>query len=458
MANLNPLDIRINDISIEKFNKKDKISLLPQVIETTIYQSIWEPVVKAEMLINDPIGLLSNYPLTGEELITIRYEQIVGSRDDRSSEKTLKFIIKGVRNFFIGDRARSTGYIIDLVSPYALQNLKKYVSHSYYDTVEDMAEKVYNEYLADETYSLYKIKKSFRKEKSAKVRHLIVPNLRPFAGMKWLAKHAVSKDFETNFTYLFYEDLQQFNFITVQQLVKEAKAIKDTIIKKKYVYASDTEIYRKDKNSDPDQEYRLITNMTFNRRLATVNKLAGGYFQNELLEISMIQKNFNSTVTELANTEVTPNALGSSPLNTPEYITYVKNQAEGTEYANRIRYIINNYEDFSDEGKSQPSYRLKFGNTTKYMHALNQLDITITVPANMNLRAGDIIYVDIPEMHGFNQVNKDKFLSGLFLVSEVKTTISSAGRAICSLRINKDSYTEALFKDMLYNKDEDSRR
>jgi len=62
MANLNPLGINISKIEIEKFNKKDKMSLMPQFMELTIYQSMFEPAIKAEMLINDPIGLFVNYP------------------------------------------------------------------------------------------------------------------------------------------------------------------------------------------------------------------------------------------------------------------------------------------------------------------------------------------------------------------------------------------------------------
>ena len=66
MANLNPLGIKISNIEIEKFNKRDKMSLMPQFMELTIYQSMFESTITAEMLVHDPIGLFVNYPFTGE--------------------------------------------------------------------------------------------------------------------------------------------------------------------------------------------------------------------------------------------------------------------------------------------------------------------------------------------------------------------------------------------------------
>ena len=132
------------------------------------------------------------------------------------------------------------------------------------------------------------------------------------------------------------------------------------------------------------------------------------------------------------------------------YINYVKNQIEGTEYSNRIRYIINNYEDFDAENRSQPDYRLKVGPSLKYLYALNQIDLTITIPVNMDINAGDVIYCDLPEVHGFNIIEAEKYISGLFIVNEVKHIINVGQKASTSLRIYKDGYLNSLIDSSLY--------
>jgi len=459
MANLNPLNITVSNIEIEKFNKRDKISLLPQFMELTIYQSMFESTIKAEMLVNDPIGLFVNYPFTGEELIIVTYDQVnaggSASYNNAPLSTQLKFIIKGVRDIIIGDRARSLMYIIDLASPQLLQNMRDYVSHAYYGLIEDMAEKVYDEYIAQGTTDLYKIsKKPFVKETSIKSRKMIVPNIRPFHAISWLAKHAVAKENDKHFLYLFYEDLKQYNFVTIQQIIEDALKQKETLRKNKYRYISDIASLSKSTTGDSNQDLRVITNIVNNKRFSSIEKITSGYYQNELFEINMLQKAYASTPTELNETNKYDDnipTLEPFTLNTPGYIKYVKNEKIEKEYSNRVRYIINNFPDVDGQGMGQPSYRSKFGNVAKYMNALNQIDLTITVPANMDLRAGQVIYCDIPENHGFNIVETDKYISGLFIISEVKQVIMQGSLAATTLRIYKDGYFTGLFETSLYN-------
>jgi hypothetical protein len=454
MAELNPLELKITNVWMEKFNFTDKIDIFPQFVEISIYQSIFEPTIKAEMLINDNIGLFANYPFTGEEIITFEYQQLSGYDITKPDNKKIKFIISGVREIGMDDRARAMMYIIDLKSLEFLQNTRKYVSHAYHDLAEDMAEKVYNTYISEDTQDKFKQVKPFIKEESVKIRNLVIPNLRPFQAIQWLAKHAVAKDYENRFLYLFYEDLESFNFVTIQKLIYDAQKNRENLEKNKYRYISDIELadgIAIEQKFSNDYHLRLITNIVNNKRFSSIEKIAGGYYQNELFEISLLQKSYNSTPTEFDVNSKPKYALEQNPLNTKEYIEYVKNKKDKTEYSNRIRYIINNYQDLDDQDKTQPNFRYKYGNATKYLFALNQIDLTITVPANMQLKAGEIIYCDLPETHGFNIVETDKYMSGLYIITEVKQVVSQGNKAATTLRINKDGYLTSLFEKSLYN-------
>lgn len=273
MANLNPLEIQITSITMQKFNGNDKMSLMPQFVELSIYQSIFEPVMKAEMLLNDNIGLFVNYPFTGEEIIDIEYRQLAGIGVSESDTSSIKFIIKGVRDIALDDRARALMYIVDLVSVEFLQNVRKMVSHAFNDLVEDMAEKVYDEYIKKDTEEKFKKVKKFTKEESIKVRNLVVPNLRPFQAIQWLAKHSVAKDYEKHFLYLFYEDNEGFNFVTIQKLIEDAYKEKNAIEQKKYKYISDVESGLTDKQAKPDADLYFISNIVNNKRFSSIEKL-----------------------------------------------------------------------------------------------------------------------------------------------------------------------------------------
>lgn len=451
----NPLQIQITDVKITKFNKTDTMSIFPQFVELVLYQSMFEPVIKAEMFINDKIGMFSNYPFTGEEFIEISYKTLTGINAFTTREKTIKFIIRGVRNIIVDDNARSMMYIIDLTSVEFLQNTRKYVSHAYADLVEDMAEKVYDEYIKNDTQELIGEAKPFVKEESIKVRSLIVPNVRPFQAIQWLAKHAVAKDYEKKFQYLFFENLDGFNFVTLQKLIEDGKRKRGELQSKAFVYRSEVESSYSTKNgaSDPEAPLRMITNLVINKRFSSIEKISSGYYQNELFEVSMLQKAYHVTPTELKpDFDIEKLTLEGAPLNTKGYIEYVKNKVENTEYANRIRYIINNYEDFDGQAKTQPEYRLKVGKAMQNLIALNQIDLTITVPANMDLKAGQVIYIKMPEMHGFNDVQLDLYITGLYIINEVKQVISIGNQAATTLRVYKDGYFTTLYEQSFYNK------
>ena len=459
MANydINPLRVTVSDITIEKFGGKDKMSLMPQFVELTFYQSLFEPSISAELGINDQIGLFVNYPLTGEELITINYQQDSLIEYQSGYKKTLKFIIKGIRNILIDDRARSTLFVMDLVSPFYLQNARKVVSQWYNDRIELSALSLYNDYIGIDTGLLYDIYKPMNVENTIKVRDLIVPSLRPFQALQWLAKQAIAEQPENYFLFMFYEDIDSFNFVTMQSLIEKGLNNKTDLIDKKYKYYADNIISIKDPSGDPEEKLKLITNMIVNKRNSSVEKIVGGYYQNELFEINMLTKSYHSTPTELSETQRdTKFSLERWPLNTPDYIKYVKNANNviNSEYSNRIRYIINNWPEYNTgvkEGESNPMFRQKFGNTAKYLNALNQVDLTITVPANMDFKVGDVIWVDIPENHGFNNVSFDPYISGLFIVVEVKQVLGAGYQAATSLRIYKDGAFNSLLENSQYN-------
>ena len=244
-----------------------------------------------------------------------------------------------------------------------------------------------------------------------------------------------------------------FNFVTLQKLIEDGKKQREQLQNKPYVYRSEVEssYSRKNAASDPDAPSRLITNLAINKRFSSVEKVASGYYQNELFEVSMLQKSFNSTPTELEpDYNLDKLTLEAAPLNTKGYIDYVKNKVENTEYSNRIRYIVNNYDDLDSTGKSQPEYRLKIGKAIQNLIALNQIDLTITVPANLDLKAGQVIYVKMPEMHGFNIVELDLYITGLYIISEVKQVISIGNQAATTLRIYKDGYFTSIIEKSFY--------
>ena len=56
----NPFNVKLEDVIITKFNGSDRMSIMPQVIEFVLYQSIFSPIIKADIVFADAIGLMNN--------------------------------------------------------------------------------------------------------------------------------------------------------------------------------------------------------------------------------------------------------------------------------------------------------------------------------------------------------------------------------------------------------------
>ena len=93
---------------------------MPQVVEFILYQSIFSPILKASLIINDFVNLLNNYPLVGEEIVEVALAQ-ASDQPYESNSYNLKFVISAIKNVSISSNNRQLVYSIDLVSEEEIQ-------------------------------------------------------------------------------------------------------------------------------------------------------------------------------------------------------------------------------------------------------------------------------------------------------------------------------------------------
>lgn len=476
----NPFSVDIVSMTIEKFNGNDKINILPQFIEINIFQSIFSPLMRAELLVYDPIGLFTNYPLSGEEIIRVTYTQEGAGRIIRTpasldgvtfpywrlpassdSARTLHFMITNVTNITPSQDVRSQTYMLNLVSVEMFRGSQIKVSESYNEPVCEAAKKLWDEYVYQPT-RLDQKDVNFTKEffidregfpsYSAQLASteniLVVPMLTPMQAMVYMQKHNVTQNPEVFSVSVFFENFYGYFFTTIQSLIADQIFARQELAEReRFVYLSNSE-NRRFLTEQPGQQNRLISNVVTNKRLGSFDKMVGGYYSSEFYEINAYQRGYQSTrddhLTTNFNAYMYPNKMNNDYYLEAARIHPVL--GEGEERTPHTRYEIVNSDDANYQGR-----REKYNSSIKYLASLNQNDLHITVPGDMTHNVGELIHVEIPEMHGFNDIDLDKYLSGIFIVTEVKHTITISGLAATSMRINKDSYTVPLDNTMKYS-------
>jgi len=447
IENTNPFNIGMYDISMTKHDGSDPMSIAEQVVEFSLFQSIFSPVLKGNLSINDYVGLINNYPMIGEEIITVFLKQ---STDEGENNYKIEFVITAIREILIGNDNRQTVYNVELASKEAYLNSLELVAKAYVSPID----KIIKDVVENNLKSKKKIK--FVND-TKKTRKLVIPNMSPFAAVDWLCNYAVSEDDKKYYTYAFYETLgasnanefraspiiePEFVFKAIQRPTWRAYVDDEALVQAKknpYYYISNIEMMNRDAplyKSMVSQGFdvnRIAKNFKFNKRLTMFEKIVGGYFENEYVEINLQQKDHKITKFNIRDDQYSE--LNNHKLNTVKYIDAIIDHNTNSEKSPKTKYVINNYDD-----QSQPSFRTKWGRDASSFLAYAQVDISLVIYTDLRLRAGDVIWVNIPEFHGFDAAFVDTKLSGYFMISEIKNIVRNDGFTYTTLRLNKDSY------------------
>lgn len=418
----------------------NSINLLSQVHEVTIYESIFESLMRAEIAVYDYIGLFTNFPMTGEEIIIVRYKHV-----GEILTRTWTFAIDSIRHISIEDKNRAVAYIINCVSIEALSNSLAVVQKSYKATPSEIVNQLTNDFIFDRikkfypSYSPPKMDVESNNEPSAV---FVVPALHPLAAIDMLSNLTYAEN-STNYSYLFYQNYEGFNYKTLQALITNPTSLAYAK-ENRYKYLSD-EV--NDRESKLNNEDRLINNLQFNKRHSSIQKLSLGYFNNNLYEINIAQKAFQSTRTKRDQMDIV--TINPHDFNTKEYKQWADSIVEGDEASNRTRYAITTRPEHDSD---YPVYRARYnwGKNLITKAALAQVDVSAVLTNIHKLNAGDMFFLEIPQFHGFENVATDDLVSGYYLISEVKRIIRIGSYQSTVLGLRKDSYNNTVDRFSTY--------
>ena len=173
-----------------------------------------------------------------------------------------------------------------------------------------------------------------------------------------------------------------------------------------------------------------------------------GYFQNKYVEINIAQKSVNITETKPEDIE----NISEHKLNTTTYLgqTPVQNSTD-KEYANRTKYVITTEKE-NDISFPISEMRDRWGRDLIAQMSLSQVDLTVTMIGDTSLSVGELFYLEIPKAHGFNTNEEDDLISGYYVITEKRDTITQDDIFATSLRIQKDSYNASVNRPSKYSK------
>lgn len=445
--------IRITEIIVHKFgtpppaipDNKTSINIFPQVAEIALYESIFTPVMKCELAVIDFVGLIWNFPLAGEEFVTIRYENVGDEFEGVGVQREYTFAIESITSISTAENNRAMSYMINCVSLEGLVNSLGTIQVGYRDTTVRIAEAIYNDHIKARITNIlpnYKHPNIFVEDNSSPQIVRVIPNMYPLAAIDMVNELADTES-ASRYSYLFYQNPNGFHFRTIQGLI-DNEGSRRYAWNNRYKYMSE-EI---PDSGNMENETRIVKNLIFNRRLTSTQKLVTGYHSNNIMEINIAQKAIHSTRRHVDDEEVVK--IYPNQLSTKKYTEWAKSYDTGEEASNRTKYWVTTRPEHDNDYPVIRNGRTIWGKNLITKIGLSQIDVHVAIAGTSRFVAGDLFYLEIPEFHGFNNIEEDSFSSGYYLITEVKHIINTDGYHSTVLRLNKDSYKESIDRESRY--------
>ena len=198
---------RVNQVTVEDVRISaagGDLSLLGQVVSLDIFENIFSPFLTGNMILSDGVGMMKNFPITGREIVTIRYKTPLDTGDVKEAKLQIVSQISRTRTDNRNDVVQ-----LRLLSPFGFSDLNQTVSKSYSGTHSEIVSGIVNDYYgtsvdADATQGDSKYAFTFRKP-SEQIQRLASTSF------------AISKDSKSS-GYVFYETVSGFKFKNLQKL------------------------------------------------------------------------------------------------------------------------------------------------------------------------------------------------------------------------------------------------
>lgn len=202
--------------------------ILTQMVEFSFEEEIFFQCIHGSVRMFDSVDFPTLLPLIGEERISASFtRQIVPDQSNAwlgGKYPPIKFDLQvyAMENKSQGAESRKAqSYTLKYTSNLPFLNVNKRVFTSYKDMkYSDMVKKIYEDYLKeDEPFT-----KPLNVEETKYTKDFCVQNLSPLNAIRKICQRSTSAEDNGNF-YVFYEDRDSYNFVTLGKLLQQDPVI-----------------------------------------------------------------------------------------------------------------------------------------------------------------------------------------------------------------------------------------
>ena len=397
---------KIKDLTL--ITKLGNVNIAGVYQEINIYDSMFMPCIRGEILIQDAIGLSSKLLLDGSEYLSM--EILKGEESGPTTFKKTFRIYKQSNRENINQNSEI--YILHFASEEMIFSEQKKVNQSFNGTYTDIVNVILKKYLGVTSKKLGLI------ENSKGLHTVIVPNLSPFDTMDWLSKRAVDSDSLPNF--LFFENKYGYNFVSLTELIKREPIMNINFEPKNLSVSGGQEFYGA-------REAKIINSTNY------IESIKNGVYSGKFIGIDLLTRKVNINQIDFNQT------YNKTKVHLNKYPNFTTaSNRDGKDAAHMFDSKVSLYafattrKDTSWVKQNDAQTGTNIDDTHAYVFQrapilanLLQTTIHLNIPGNFGVTSGAIINLKMPIKSGKTEVGEglDQTLTGKYIVTATRHVI-----------------------------------
>lgn len=400
-------DVSINAVLIRSYNGAE-LEIKDAVQRIDIYEDLFSPFLTAEITLVDTNDIIGKLPIIGEEVV------LLDITDGTGMGMKLKpmYVYKVKERTLVSDRAVS--FTICCISIEAIVDMNIRISKSFSGQPSDIVENIVKKgsLESDQSIAIDPTKNSIQ---------FIANYWSPVQTIKFLCDRSISANSNSP-SYIFYESLNGFNFVSLDTLVSRPANSKFS--------------YSNMKDNDVGSSLERIRTLYIDEEFDYITRLNNGMYGNRLLQVNPFAKSYHYRYVDFTEQYEKSSRLNPTPI-TSNSATRRINSSLVTKTSPSSAYSKMHF-----DGIGQWYQQRRIELSTRCAQR-KQID----VPGRFNVGVGNVTDVFIySEAPGGTQTGDrdfysllDKVHSGRHLITAVHHIINRSEGHKMSLEISKDS-------------------
>ena len=380
----NPGEVEILKLLLK--HKQGTLNLITYTVQIDIFESIKAPVIRAQLLMKETVGLLDTVPMVGS---TVELEYTT----ETEGTTEFKFIILSVDSASATSSNTTREYVLNLASEEIVASAASNISQNFIDlSHEKIIAIIIDKHL--------KSKKKFNYEATLGLDTIPLTKLKPFQAIDKVRRRSVSK-LNKSSSYCFYENKDGYNFATIEGMIFNGKKN----VGDRYFFL-DTVGKETHKGSD----WRNILGFEQVRMQNMLDMISNG-------GVKINVWSFNVQTGEYKKAEFNKVQDDGVFKSDPETYNLPKDLAVKYSDSEAVNLLIPISDDRELDRVQKHSYLRPY--VTKILSNM----INVSIHGDSTMTVGKMMHLDIPIVDGMTSNRNNELLSGNYLITKLRHII-----------------------------------